>query len=103
MLKTNDKIIIYQPPEGLPALEVHLEAETVWLTLNQLSILFGRDKSVISRHIRNVYQTGELLQSSTVAKYATVQIESGRKVRRQIRYFDLGMTSFMYQVYNRDD
>jgi len=89
MIETNDKIIIYQPADGLPPLEVLLEKETVWLSLNQMSELFERDKSVVSRHIRNIFQTGEFQKTATVAKYATVQIESGRKVRRQIIYFDL--------------
>ena len=88
MLETNDKIIIYQPPEGLPALEVHLEAETVWLTLNQLSILFGRDKSVISRHIRNVFSSGELRRDSVVANFATTAAD-GKTY--QVDYFNLDM------------
>ncbi len=90
MTKNNKgEIIIYQPENKLPALEVWLEEETIWLSLNQMSALFGRDKSVISRHIRNVYQTGELQKGSTVAKYATVQMEGERKVERQIDYFNL--------------
>ena len=53
------EIIMYQPDESI-RLEVRMEEETVWLNLNQMSLLFGRDKSVISRHIRNVYIEGEL-------------------------------------------
>jgi len=66
------EIIMYQPDESI-RLEVRMEDETVWLNLNQMSQLFGRDKSVISRHIRNVYMEGELLRESTVANFATVQ------------------------------
>lgn len=70
-------------------IEVRIEDETVWLTLNQMSDLFGRDKSVISRHIRNVFDENELEKESTVAKNATVQLEGGKEVLRQIEYFNL--------------
>lgn len=52
-------------------MQVRMEGETVWLTLNQLAELFQRDKSVISRHIKNVFEEGELSTDSVVAKYAT--------------------------------
>lgn len=82
------EIIMYQPDESI-RLEVRMEDETVWLNLNQMSQLFGRDKSVISRHIRNVYMEGELLRESTVANFATVQDENGRRVSRNIEYYNL--------------
>jgi len=70
-------------------IEVKLCDDTVWLTLNQIAQLFNRDKSVISRHLSNIYKEGELSQESTVAKNATVQIEAGRKVQRDIDYYNL--------------
>ncbi len=82
------EIIMYQPDESI-RLEVRMEEETVWLNLNQMSQLFGRDKSVISRHIRNVYMEEELLRESTVANFATVQDENGRRVSRNIEYYNL--------------
>lgn len=82
------EIIMYQPDESI-RLEVRMEEETVWLNLNQMSLLFGRDKSVISRHIRNVYIEGELLRESTVANFATVHDENGRRVSRNIEYYNL--------------
>lgn len=85
------EIIIYQPADNSPALEIRLDQETVWLSLNQISTLFGRDKSVISRHIRNIYQTQELSRKATVAKYATVQTEGDRQVERQIEYYNLDL------------
>jgi len=93
MTDTADKgnIIIYQPENNIPAFEVRLDQETVWLSLSQISTLFGRDKSVISRHIRNIYQTQELNRKATVAKYATVQTEGDRQVERQIDYYNLDM------------
>ncbi len=83
------EIRIYKTKEGKTTIEVKLEKETVWLSLNQMSELFYRDKSVISRHIRNVFKEGELNRKSTVAKYATVQNEGQRKIVRNIEYFNL--------------
>lgn len=65
------EIIIYKPAKGEVELRVRLEDETVWLSLNQIAELFGRDKSVISRHLRNIFQEGELSKKSVVAKIAT--------------------------------
>lgn len=69
----NGEIILYQPDKYI-SIEVRMEAETVWLNLNQMAMLFDRDKSVISRHIRNIYSEGELNKGATVAKNATVQM-----------------------------
>ena len=83
-----DEIVLYQPNETIQ-LEVRLQNETVWLNLNQLSMLFDRDKSVISRHIRDIYNEQELQRDATVAKYATVQTEGNRDIVRQIDYYNL--------------
>ena len=87
MEKMNE-IVVYQPDEILN-LEVHVENESVWLSLNQIAVLFDRDKSVISRHINNIYKEKELERDATVANFATVQIEKGRSVVRQIEYYNL--------------
>ncbi len=65
------EIILYQTEDGGTRLQVRLEGETVWLSLNQLADLFQRDKSVISRHIKNLFSDGELVRSSVVAESAT--------------------------------
>ena len=78
-----NEIIVYQPDEVVN-LEVRVENESVWLTLNQIAMLFDRDKSVISRHINNIFKEKELSTASTVAKNATVQIENGRSIVRQL-------------------
>jgi hypothetical protein len=80
------EIVLYQPPDGKTSLEVHLEGDTLWLNLNQMAELFERDKSVISRHLRNIYNTGELNREATVAYFATVQdevVEAGRQKKRE--------------------
>ncbi len=88
---TQSQILIYQTEDGRTRIDVRLENETVWLSLNQMAELFQRDKSVISRHIRNVFEEGELLRESTVAKYATVQSEGTRRVTRAVDYYNLDM------------
>jgi prophage maintenance system killer protein/transcriptional regulator CtsR len=93
------EIIIYQTEDGQTSLEVKLIEETVWLNLNQMAKLFKRDKSVISRHISNIFKTGELSREATVAKYATVQMEGGRKITRNIEHYNLDvMISLGYRV-----
>ena len=94
-----DEIVLYRPDEMATHIEVRLDEETVWLSLNQIAQLFCRDKSVISRHLKNVYQEGELIQEATVAKNATVQIEAGREVKREIEYYNLdAILSVGYRV-----
>lgn len=93
------EVIIYQSPEGHTSIDVRLEHDTVWLNLNQLAKLFGRDKSVISRHLKNIYNEHELDPQATVAKNATVQNEAGREVSRDIEYYNLdAIISVGYRV-----
>jgi len=66
------KIVIYQAENGRATLEVRLEQETIWLDAHQMAKLFERDRSVIVRHIRNIYETKELSRDSTCAKNAQV-------------------------------
>jgi len=68
-------IIIYKDINGEIKLDVSLENDTVWLSQKQMELLFDRDKSVISRHIKNIFKEGELDKKSVVAKNATVQKE----------------------------
>ena len=82
-----NEIIIFENQEI--KLEVNMKDETVWLTLDQMAKLFDRDKSVISRHIKNAMS--EELDISTVAKFATVQTEGNREVEREIEYYNLDM------------
>lgn len=85
------QIILFQTQGGDTKIEVRLANETVWLTADQMAELFQRNKSSISRHIKNVFESGELEQSRTVAFCATVQNEGGRKVERNIAYYNLDM------------
>lgn len=92
-------IEIYTPTNGDTQIEVQFEKDTVWLNLNQISELFGRDKSVISRHFNNIFKEGELDKVSTVAKNATVQQEGSREVSREVEYYNLdAILSVGYRV-----
>ena len=92
--KTNMKpkqlpnIVIYKTKNG-PELEVKFEKETLWLTLNQIALLFGVQKAAISKHIKNIFKSGELSPVSTVSKMETVQIEGNRRIKRILTYFNL--------------
>ena len=71
MSKTNREVIIYKSADGLAELSVQLENDTVWLTIDQMAELFDRNKSTISRHIKNIFEEGELERDSVVANFAT--------------------------------
>lgn len=80
---------MYTTEDGLTKIEVSFEKDTVWRSLAQMTELFQRDKSTISRHVKNIFSEGELRQEATVAKFATVQIEGNRQVSRDIEYYNL--------------
>ena len=82
-------IIMYTTEDGLTKIEVTFDEDTVWLSLDQMAELFQRDKSTISRHIKNIFTEGELRLEATVAKFATVQTEGNRQVTRNIDYYNL--------------
>ena len=85
----NSSIIMYTTEDGLTKIETTFDEDTVWLSLEQMAELFQRDKSTISRNIKNIFEEGELSQAATVAKFATVQIEGNRRVSREIEYYNL--------------
>lgn len=95
----NSNIIMYTTEDGLTKIEVTFDEDTVWLSLDQIAELFQRDKSTISRHIKNIFSEGELRQEATVAKFATVQTEGNRQVSRDIEYYNLdAIISVGYRV-----
>lgn len=97
--KKSDQTIVFVSSDGGVSFEVKIKSETVWLSLNQIAELFDRDKSVISRHIKNIFKEGELNPRVTVAKNATVQREGDREIKRDIEYFNLDVVlSVGYRV-----
>ena len=87
---TGGEIILYQPDNSI-RLEVRMQEETVWLTQAQMAMLFGVNRTVIVKHIGNIFKSKELEESSTCAKIAQVQLEGNRQVVREIKYFNLDM------------
>lgn len=88
-MQNNSQIEIYKTLDGEFDIKVRMDEDTVWLNQEQMVKLFCRDKSVISKHIGNVYKERELLKESTVAKFAIVEMEGNREVVREIEHYNL--------------
>lgn len=102
-MEEENKIIIYQTPDGETAIDVKLENDTVWLTQYQISDLFKTDRTSIVRHINNIYKTEELSKESTCAKITQVQMEGKRQIKRNIDYYNLDMIiSVGYRVNSKN-
>ena len=92
-----NEISIYETPNG--TIEVRLERETIWLSQEQMATLFDVQKSAISKHLKNIFTSGELERGSTVSKMETVQQEGTRRITRQIEHFNLdAVISVGYRV-----
>ncbi|HSN97770.1 MAG TPA: virulence RhuM family protein [Candidatus Nanopelagicales bacterium] len=89
IVRRETEILLYQTKDGSPRVEVRFDGETAWLSLGQMAELFQRDKSVISRHVKNVFEEEELSPAATVANFATVQREGDREVARTVEYYNL--------------
>ena len=87
-MEKKNEIVVYQPNETI-RLDVRLENETVWLTQLKIAELFGVQKAAISKHVRNIFASGELVRESTVSKMETLQMEGGRYVSRMQEFFNL--------------
>ena len=99
MSDSETRMSIFVSEDGTISVDTRFEEETAWLSLDQMATLFDRDKSTISRHIKNIFDEDELTQESTVAKFATVQIEGDRSVERQIDFYSLDVIiSIGYRV-----
>ena len=99
----NGEIIIYRTADGETRLEVRMENDSVWLTQVQIARLFGVDRTVIVRHVNNIYKSSELEREATCAKIAQVQHEGLRQVRRMIPYYNLDMIlSVGYRVNSKN-
>ncbi|PRM90551.1 DNA-binding protein [Aliarcobacter cryaerophilus] len=90
-------LVVYD--DGELELKVSVEKDSVWLNRNQLAELFGRDVKTIGKHINNVFNENELSRISTVANFATVQLEGGREITRDVEYYNLDVIiSIGYRV-----
>lgn len=88
---SSGEFLLYTTEDGTAKLEVRMVDESVWLSLTQMADLFQRDKSVISRHIKNIYEEGELRAEATVANFATVQQEGSRSIERNVAHYSLDL------------
>jgi hypothetical protein len=87
-MANKNEIVLYRPDNSVN-LEVRLENETVWLTQAQIGLLFSVDRTVVTKHLKNIFESGELLFNATCAKIAHVQKEGNRTVSRQIEFYNL--------------
>jgi len=83
------EIKIYTTDDGKTTVEVRLEKDTLWINQMQMAELFQTERSVINKHILNIYQSGELDETATCAKIAQVQTEGHRNVKRKIKHYNL--------------
>ena len=101
-MEENQKIVIYQTPDGQTQIDVRLEKETVWLTQAQMAELFQKTPQNITIHIGNAYKEGELDKDSTCKEFLQVQHEGNRKVNRRVKYYDLDVIiSVGYRVHSK--
>ncbi|WP_316749638.1 RhuM family protein [Pedobacter gandavensis] len=90
-MTVKDQIIIYQTTDGTTSIDVKLENETIWLNQYQLAELFKTDRTSLVKHIRNIYKTEELDERSTCAKFAQVQTEGSRAIKREVTHYNLDL------------
>ena len=93
------EVVVYEASDGEIALDVRLDKETVWLTMRQMARLFERDRSVVNRHVLNVFREGELEREATCVNFAHVRFEGEREVAREVEHFNLDVViSVGYRV-----
>lgn len=94
-----NEVLLYTTPNGKVKVEIYLQHETVWLTQQKIADLFGVDRTVVTKHLANIYAEGELNKEATCAKIAQVQQEGTRAVSRQIEFYNLdAIISVGYRV-----
>ncbi|MGO3285875.1 MAG: virulence RhuM family protein, partial [Mesonia sp.] len=101
-IKPSDELsdfILYTAPSGEVRIEIYLQNETIWLTQQKIAELFGVDRTVVTKHLKNIYREGELEKTATSAKFAQVQKEGEREVKRNIVFYNLdAIISVGYRV-----
>ena len=85
-MKPKSELILYQTQDNRTRIEVRLENETVWLTQAQLAELFQRERSVITKHIRNIFEDGELVEAAVCANYAQAAADDGERTVARFSY-----------------
>jgi hypothetical protein len=85
----NNDFILYTALNGNIKIETFIQGETIWLTQQKIADLFDVDRTVVTKHLKNIYQEEELKKEATSAKFAQVQMEGEREVKRNIEYYNL--------------
>ena len=99
MIENKGDIVIYKTQDGLTKINVKFEDETVWLSQQQMALLFQTSRTNIVEHIKHIYEEGELEQLATCRNFRQVQTEGNRKVEREIPFYNLDMIiSLGYRV-----
>ena len=93
------EFLLYKAPSGAVKVEIFLKNENIWLTQEKIAMLFGVDRSVITKHLKNIFESAELNKEATCAKFAQVRDEGGRSVNREIEFYNLdAIISVGYRV-----
>lgn len=88
MKKCENEIVVYQPDETV-RVETRYAHESIWLSQQKIAKLFGVQKAAVSKHLKNIFATGELRREATVSKMETVQKEGGRLIARSLEFYNL--------------
>lgn len=91
IMENKGEILIYQTEDGRATIDVKLDNNTIWLNQYQMADLFDTDRSSLTKHIKNIYSSGELYREATCAKIAQVQKEGNRRVKRSIEHYNLDL------------
>jgi hypothetical protein len=97
------EIIIYQTPEGDTNLDVRLENETIWLTQAQIAVLFGTKRPAITKHLNNIYKSGELEKTGTCSILEHMGNDARQKYQTRYYNLDLTMTKIVVNLINRNN
>ena len=96
---TFTEFLLYKTPNNQVKVEIFLRDENIWLTQEKIAALFGVDRSVVTKHLKNIFESGELSKEATCAKFAQVRDEGGRSVNREIEFYNLdAIISVGYRV-----
>lgn len=97
-MEQQDEIIIYQSQDGTIKVDVLFSEETVWLTQTQIGSLFGKAKSTISEHIKNIFEEGELNENMVVRKFRTTTQHGaleGKTQSKEVKYYNLDVIIYV--------
>lgn len=101
--QNNSQLVIYQTPQGDTRIDVTVKGDSIWLTQRQIADLFGTKRQAITKHLKNIYETGELDKDSTSSKMELVQMEGSRAIKREREYYNLDVViSVGYRVNSKN-